>query len=438
MANLQYTSKVLLYVALASVPSLLVALLLLWQTDISYYGKLLCSLLLLLTVAGFALAIKNLISFQFNTLTNLVEAIHQGDYNLRGTRGAEDDPLAELVQQVNQLAESLRVQRLASEEVFRLLEKVIGEINVAIFAFDGDEKVKLVNPAAEKLMALTANEIIGKTPAQIGLPAQVLTQGSQVLESEFPGGKGKWQIRCDTFRETGQERKLLFVNDVKQVLRNEELKAWKGIMRVISHEVNNSLYPVSSLSQTLKSLLNQQPLPDDWLDDVNHGLSIIGERSEQLSEFIKRYAKVAKLPSPRKQVVTLEQLITKVTHLFDAEQVRNQVSATDRKLFVDPTMLEQVLINLIKNGLEAGDQVTVSHQQRGERLVISITDNGPGIANIDNLFIPFYSTKEKGSGIGLVLCRQIVEAHDGDIALSNLTDNGCKVEISLPQMVSDS
>lgn len=436
MASHQYASKIFIYVALAALPSLVVAIFLLWQTDISHYGKLLCSLLLLLTVAGFSLAVKSQINFQLHTLTNLVEAIHQGDFSLRGVANAKDDPLAELVQQINQLAESLRLQRLASEEAYRLLDKAIKEINVAIFAFDGDEKIKLVNPAAERLMASASIKLVGKAAAQVGLSLDLFSKETQVIEREFPGARGRWQIRLDTYREGGEQRQLLFINDVKQVLRNEELKAWKNIMRVISHEVNNSLYPVSSLSQTLQSVVNQQPLADDWLDDVNQGLSIISERSERLNEFIKRYAKVAKLPEPRKQFLAVSPVVEKVMQLFDKNHVINNAELDDINFYFDPTMLEQVLINLIKNGLEAGDKVVVSSELSSERVKIQLIDNGPGINNLDNLFIPFYSTKEKGSGIGLVLCRQIVEAHGGDISLSNVDDGGCCAEISFPLPVA--
>lgn len=432
MAGHKYSSKVFLYVALAAFPSFIVALILLWQTDISHYGKLLCSLLLGLSVTGFSLAVKNQINFQLHTLTNLVEAIHQGDFSLRGIASAQDDPLAELVQQINQLAESLRLQRLASEEAYRLLEKVIKEINVAIIAFDGEQKIKLVNPAAEKLLANSSMKLIGKEANEVKLALNMFSKETQVIEREFPGAKGRWQVRLDTYRESGEQRQLLFINDVKQVLRNEELKAWKNIMRVISHEVNNSLYPVSSLSQTLTSVVNQQPLADDWLDDVNQGLSIIGERSERLNEFIKRYAKVAKLPEPRKQHVTAISVVEKVMQLFDKENIADETNLLNSKLFVDPTMLEHVLINLIKNGFEAGDEVVVSNLLDSKRLTIRVVDNGPGISNIDNLFVPFYSTKEKGSGIGLVLCRQIVEAHEGDISLTNIDGGGCCAEISFP------
>ena len=436
MTSANYAAKIYRYVFAAALPSLMIAVTLIWQTDLSSYGKMLISLLLFVSVFGFAWAVRSQINYQFQTLSNLVEAIHLGDFSLRGSRNNDDDALSELIAQINKLAESLRLQRLASQEAYRLLDKVISEINVAIFAFDGQDNVKLANKAAIKLMGLSQDNIVGVSAYDLGLAELIAEKGSQVIEHQFSAGKGRWQVRCDGYIDEGVERKLLFIHDVKQVLRDEELKAWKNIMRVISHEVNNSLYPVSSLSQTLLTVVNQTPRESDWLEDVNQGLNIIIQRSERLNEFIKRYAKVAKLPLPNKQPVEVTPVIERACRLFEREQVQIQTNNDDRVLFIDPAMFEQVLINLIKNGIEAGSKVQISWQQENDNFILSICDDGPGIEKASNLFVPFYSTKPNGSGIGLVLSRQIIEAHSGDLSLINRAEGGCCAQISLPCLQS--
>ncbi|WP_448568085.1 sensor histidine kinase [Thalassotalea ganghwensis] len=431
MTSPNYAAKIYRYVFAAALPSLIIALALLWQVNLSMYGKMLISLLLILSVFGFAFAVRSQVNFQLQTLSNLVEAIHLGDFSLRGSRSHNDDALSELVEQINKLAQSLREQRLASQEAYRLLDKVISEINVAIFAFDGLSQVKLANKAATQLMALSSDEVVGASATSLGLADLIIDKRNQVIEHEFAGAKGRWQVRCDGYIDHGVERKLLFIHDIKQVLRDEELNAWKNIMRVISHEVNNSLYPVSSLSQTLLTVVNQTPRESDWLEDVNQGLNIIIQRSERLNEFIKRYATVAKLPQPNKQPIEVKPIIQRACRLFKAQQIELK-GCEDVVLYIDPAMFEQVLINLIKNGIEAGTQVTIDWAVEQSKFVLTICDDGPGIEKATNLFVPFYSTKANGSGIGLVLSRQIIEAHRGDLSLANRAQGGCCAQITLP------
>jgi two-component system nitrogen regulation sensor histidine kinase NtrY len=432
--NNNFSQKIFTLTLAASIPSYFCCLIFLWLIDYSVYAKVLLTTLLSLSVFGFAWLIKKQLQFQFQTLSNLVEAIRGGDFTLRGKKRADNDPLAELTGQINLLSASLNEQRVASEEAYRLLDKTIAHINVAIFAFDANNQIKLANPAAGRLFSCDFLQLLGQSADELALTQFFTNEQTQLLEHTFPAGSGRWQIRLDSYRDKGIQGKLLFINDLKTVLREEELKAWKNLIKVISHEVNNSLYPISSMSQTLSKLVNREPLADDWKEDVSEGLSVIGERANNLTDFIKRYAKVAKLPEPHKQIFSMSQLIAHTAIIKSNPQdiIIDENSNQDMELFADQSMIEQVMINLLKNALEAGAPIELSWGENKQSQWLVILDHGAGIKNSANLFVPFYSTKPTGSGIGLVLCQQILDKHQGTLTLENSERAGCSVKVTLP------
>jgi len=407
----------------------------LWLIDYSVYAKVLLTTLLSLSVFGFAWLIKQQLQYQFQTLSNLVEAIRGGDFTLRGKKRADNDPLTELTGQINLLSAGLSEQRIASEEAYRLLDKTIAHINVAIFAFDANNNIKLANPAAGRLFGCDFLQLFGQSAEALALTPFFTDQQTQLVEHTFPAGSGRWQIRLDSYRDKGIQGKLLFITDLKTVLREEELKAWKNLIKVISHEVNNSLYPISSMSQTLEKLVNREPIADDWKEDISEGLLVIGERANNLTDFIKRYAKVAKLPEPNKQIFTMSQLInhTAIIQSNPQDIMIDESSNQNMELFADRSMIEQVMINLLKNALEAGAPVELSWGEDKKSQWLVILDHGKGIKNTANLFVPFYSTKPTGSGIGLVLCQQILDKHQGTLTLENSVQAGCLVKVTLPK-----
>jgi signal transduction histidine kinase len=237
------------------------------------------------------------------------------------------------------------------------------------------------------------------------------------------------------FRQGGLRHQLLVLANMSRALREEELKAWQRIVRVIGHELNNSLAPIKSISGSLTSLLRKESRPPDWEEDMERGLAVIGSRSEALSRFMAAYARLAKLPQPRFQPVEIGDLIRRVVGL----ETRLNVSLTpgpDLTIQADGDQLEQLLINLTRNAvdasLETGGKVDASWQWAGSYLDITIRDEGPGLPNTANLFVPFFTTKPGGSGIGLVLSRQIAEAHGGTLTLENRQNgSGCEAHLRL-------
>ncbi len=382
--------------------------------------------------------IKHKSDYQFRSISNILGAMSQGEYSLRARSDKKESALDELVNAINGLAERLSEQRRVSAESQRLLHTVIEHIDVAIMALDDTNQVSFYNPAANRLLLLDDHEGSDRLLSQLSFHQTFSPGTHQVIDLMLGQQQGRFNVHVEAFRDAGKQHKLLFITDVRTLLRSEERKAWKSLVRVISHEINNSLSPIASVSQTLKRQVSKENSDSELFQDLATGLTLISERTRGLSEFIDSYKQLAKLPEPDKQPTHLLPLIKKTCHLLDADRIRID-SDGDVSILVDPVQIEQVLINLCKNALEAmqntspDGEVLVSWTLEQTQLTISVKDLGVGISNLENLFVPFYSTKKQGSGIGLVLCRQIVEAHGGRLNLDNNPDGpGCCAKVELP------
>src|SRR5207344_2996971 len=232
------------------------------------------------------------------TVSNLLAALREGDYSIRGRAAGRDDPLAEVMHEVNALGKTLREQRLGALEATALLQTVMSEIEVAIFAFDGEQKLRLVNRAGERLLAQPAERLMGKSAADLSLEDCLDGESPGTLQKSFPGGAGRWEVHRGVFRERGAPHQLLVLSDLSRALREEERQAWQRLLRVLGHELNNSLAPIKSMAATLESLLARNPRPADWQDDMIRGLAVIASRSEALGRFMGDYARLARLPQP--------------------------------------------------------------------------------------------------------------------------------------------
>jgi nitrogen fixation/metabolism regulation signal transduction histidine kinase len=310
------------------------------------------------------------------------------------------------------------------------------EIEVAVFAFDEKQKLRLVNGAGERLLAAPAERLIGASAQELQLAPLLEHEPQQTFQRTFPGRAGRWGVRRTTVREHGEPLQLLVISDLTQTLREEELQAWQRLVRVLGHELNNSLTPIKSIAGSLASLLAREPLPEDWREDTRHGLSVISTRSEALSRFIGAYARLAKLPRPQMQAVEISGLVKRIAGLETRVRVVLE-PGPEIVLQADHDQLEQVIINLLKNAteasLETGGKVEAGWARAGSYVEIWVKDEGPGLSNTANLFVPFFTTKPGGSGIGLVLSRQIVEAHGGSLALENRQPPpGCIARLHLP------
>jgi nitrogen fixation/metabolism regulation signal transduction histidine kinase len=370
--------------------------------------------------------------------------MREEDFSLRGRGASSDDAMGEVMIEINALSETLRSQRLGAMEATGLLRTVIEEIDLAIFTFDNDARLQLVNRAGERLLGKPMERILGFTAEHLGLGACLVGDAAHTMELNFPGGTGRWAMRRGAFRQGGLPHQLVVLSDLSRTLRDEERQAWRRLIRVLGHELNNSLAPIQSVAQGLESELQtaaktpelQGESASSVLDDLRQGLSIIRSRTESLGRFMQAYARLARLPQPKLLPVNAGEWIRRTAKLETRIKVQLQEGPTVT-ISADEDQLEQLLINLIRNAvdasLETSGAVYVGWSRYGSFLEVWVVDDGPGISNTANIFVPFFTTKPGGSGIGLVLSRQIAEAHGGELNLKNRTNtHGCEARLRLP------
>jgi two-component system, NtrC family, nitrogen regulation sensor histidine kinase NtrY len=413
-----FERRVLLGNGLVALPALLgVAVLLLTGVP----ERVLCWLLVAVVVMATTLIARwqhRRVVYPLYTLAGLLEALREGDYSMRGVQGGV---LGDAIYDINALADRLQKERLQFEDSARLLGKTLAALDSAVLVFDHDARLRLLNPAAQRLLAGDRHALIGRRADELALDALLAAPSAQVVRHTFPGRSGRFDIRHAPLRNEGRSGRLLVINDVGRVLREEERQAWQRLLRVLGHEVNNSLASIHSLAGTLATVIAREPLADDWREDARGGLQVIGNRAESLARFLAGYSRLAALPPPQKRELDLAVLVPTVARLEQRLAVQVEAGAP-LSVQADPDQLEQALINLLRNAVEASlpnsGQVLMRWRAEGERALIEILDDGPGLPGSDNLFVPFFTTKPGGSGIGLALVRQIAEAHEGGVSLS--------------------
>lgn len=439
-SRLPFTAKhdrrVLFMSLAAGFPAVLVALIFLWSDAQPARVQWTLTVVIVGFWLGFSHAVRERVVFPLQTLSNLLAALREGDFSIRARGAASDDPLGEAMLEVNFLGQILREQRLGALEATALLRTVMAEIEVAIFAFDGDQKLKLVNRAGERLLAQPSERLMGRSASDLGLADCLSGESTSTLQMSFPGGAGRWEVHRSTFRERGAPHQLLVLSDLSRALREEERQAWQRLVRVLGHELNNSLAPIKSIAGSLEDLVIRDPRPADWQEDMRRGLGVIAARTASLNRFMEAYSRLARLPLPRREALSIGVLVRRVAELETRINVE-LTSGPETTIRLDGDQIEQLLINIVRNAvdasLETGGGVRVGWRRSIGHIEVWIEDDGPGLSNTSNLFVPFFTTKPAGSGIGLVLSRQIAEAHGGSLTLENRrTGRGCEARLRLP------
>jgi two-component system, NtrC family, nitrogen regulation sensor histidine kinase NtrY len=434
--NRSFERSVLISAILIAVPGIAWAFALLrYGYSIPNYARWLITIaMVVITYVAIKRFLRQLM-FPINTASNLLEALREGDYTLRAK--VRPGSLDVMVTQVNDLAETLRAERLRAEEAGALLNKVLDEVDVSVLAFDQDGVLRLANSSALQLMRLTPSSIGKESAHSLSLSEFLGGAAERVEPHGFPGGQGRFEVHRRSFRDRGREHQMLVISDMTRALREEERGAWQRLIRVLGHELNNSLTPIRSMAQSLRSILMREPRFDDWETDMRDGLSTIGDRAAGLSRFMTAYATLARLPPPKLERTEVAPILRRLAK-FDPRKAAEIDDGGEVALNIDTDQLEQVLINLLKNAVEAAlvtdGKVCLRWRLQTKDLLIEVLDEGTGLASTDNLFVPFFTTKPGGSGIGLVLARQIVEAHGGTLGLRNRSDTqGCVADIRLPR-----
>jgi nitrogen fixation/metabolism regulation signal transduction histidine kinase len=445
MTRLTYEHRIQLLALAAGLPGSAIALILLATGDYTSRTAWTLGLLIVSLWLGFAFSLRHRVVFSLQTLSNLLAALREEDFSVRGRDAQRDDAMGEVMIEVNALGETLREQRLGALEATALLRTVMEEIDVAIFTFDNENKLRLVNRAGERLLARPSERLLGFTANELGLGASLEGDAARTMELSFPGGSGRWGMRRGAFRQAGLPHHLVVLSDLSRALRDEERQAWQRLIRVMGHELNNSLAPIQSVAQSLESGLSsianspegQTGTTAGIVDDMRQGFGIIRSRTESLGRFMAAYARIARLPAPKLAPMDVREWITRVVKL-EARVKLAVEEGPDVVIPGDADQLEQLLINLVHNAADAvkesgGAGASIGWSRQDSYLNVWIADDGPGISNPANLFVPFFTTKQGGTGIGLVLCRQIAEAHGGTLTLENRRGaRGCEARLRLP------
>jgi two-component system nitrogen regulation sensor histidine kinase NtrY len=406
-----------------------------------------------------SLLLENIIR-PLQTLANVVAALREDDYSFRARGGRRNDAMGDLALEINALAGMLQVQRVGAMEAMALVERVMKAMQSPVLAFDPDGKLKLLNSAAERAFNLRPQVAPGSPITKTNATRQDLerllrSQDNDLLSLSNTQQAARWVVKRTSFRLRGIPHTLFVLSDVSEALREEERLAWERLIRVLGHEINNSLTPIKSIAGSLRSRLTASADGSEEEDDFARGLEVIEDRAESLNRFLQAYRELMGLPAPKLEPVSLAAVVKRVAKLETRLSVTVS-GATDVTLHADPDQLAQALINLVRNAAEASlspDAATANGARNGisnvsqqanpsveinweigaSEVVVNILDNGPGLTNASNLFVPFYTTKPGGTGIGLVLAQQIALAHAGSVQLVNRTGtHGCRACLHLP------
>lgn len=435
--SLNYQDRITLTALSGGLLPLLLAVFFLYRTGTAPGIALLTVVVLVGLWLWFALAVRDQVREPMASLANMIEALREGDYTLRGRGGRAGDYLVEVHSEVNALSDTMRQRRGRRVETAALLSKLLETVDIAIMTFDEQHHLASINRYGEELLA--GRDTPDRRAKTLGLDTFLVPGMKKTVRGLFGNNQRRWQVTCQTFRERGRTHLLLVASDVSDTLRSEELNAWRRLIRVISHELNNSLTPIRTLSESmLKRLQQDASAADNSLSQsLKRAFELIATRATGLSRFVGRYAELAKLPSPVIKPVDLAEVVGRVCRLEGVDPEGNWRNA-NVTVYADAVLLEQALINLIRNAIEANhtnNRTGIEIKVRAEpgSIHLEIIDQGPGLETPENAFVPFFTTKEQGSGIGLVLARQVLESHGGSLSLENTSSGGgCVAALALP------
>ena len=362
-------------------------------------------------------------------LVRFLAAVRYADFSQSFVAGGLGSSFDELKTAFNEVLDAFRQARAEKEEQARYLQTVVQHIGVGLIVFDGAGEVSLINNAAKRLLGVPRLGHI----ADLDRVSPILTTTLQSL-----GPRGRDLVRFDeiqlalhasVFRLSHRKHTLVALHDIGPDLDEKEMEAWQNLIRVLTHEIMNSITPIASLAATADGMLKDDSLDAEATEDIRVAVSTIQRRSEGLLHFVEAYRDLTRVPAPSFEIVSVADLFARVEQLMrpqfaeSAVELHIQVDPPSLELTADPEQVEQILINLLSNAREAtadraGASVDLTAHLAHDKVVVEVADNGPGIVEeaLGKVFIPFFTTKRDGFGIGLSLCRQIMRLHRGSIS----------------------
>jgi len=344
----------------------------------------------------------------------------------------------------NEVLEAFRKARSEKEEHWQYLNTIVQQVRTGILSFDAEGNIQLMNANAKRFVGISnmknINELEKHNPKLYQALQEVQPGKSTLYKS---GTEFLLTLQATELRIRGNSVKLITLQNIQNELQRQELEAWQNLTRVLRHEIMNSITPISSLTSTLREILDEElvkkgedyELKAEGAEDLRDGLQTIESRSKGLIKFIDAYREYTSLPQPKLKTVRVKDLIEKVTNLLKSDfkkkniQLFTHCDSEYLTIQADEEMIEQVLINLVKNAIEAADhaelaKIEINGTYTENLVIIEVIDNGPGIIPeaIDRIFVPFFTTKKTGSGIGLALSRQIMQMHNGSLTVVSVPD----------------
>ncbi|MBU0475149.1 MAG: GHKL domain-containing protein [Bacteroidetes bacterium] len=373
-----------------------------------------------------------------NELANFLESINYSDFTLHYDYSKIGKSFEKISIQFNKVLEKFKETRNEKEESLKYLQTVIQHIGVGLLSFDSNGEVEFINRAFKKILKINSLKNISALNSispNLGDFIKDMSVRKKVNYKLISSGETtQLLINATDFRMRGQLYRLVALQNIQSEIEETEIEAWQKIIRVLTHEIMNSITPISSLASTLKSLLDEMKEPNaETIEDLSSAVNTIKKRSEGLMSFVDKYRSITKIPKPNRHNFSVTSLFNRIKILLDSAlvgkniQFHYDVNPINLEINADSDLIEQVLINMLNNAIQSlsetdNGSITLSaYIDNNSHAVLKISDNGAGISdeNMERIFVPFYTTKKEGSGIGLSLSQQIIRAHGGRIHVTS-------------------